>query len=596
MHHKLPPPILRVVIPVALTLSAVGAEAQVQGEQGAAPTSSAPAASGARTSTSMGGPESTLGLRPPKTAREVIAFEEAMGAALKHNPDLRVAQERLFQAELLTRKAWANFLPRLNAGVGYTFSWPEAKLELVTQEQYDAQADAQRAQLNAQADAYEAEAEANRVDGNLAEEQLNRGIAAQLRRQSGAVEARKAGDPIVINPMHQGNGSLNFQFVLFNGRAIPLLLNAYEGVAATRNNMSRSRMQVLYMAAVSYFNAHAARRLEKIAQQQVARMEEHLKTVALRVKLGTATSLTEQRARADLLRARANVRTSRNAYEASIAALGMSIGRKVAFDVGELPRVPAIDELYSEEQLLDMAMHRPDVQAARSAITMADRDKLDALARWLPTVSLNAQGRATTNTSGFQSEPLTYAVTLNGSIPLYDGGERYIAWDEAKSKAREARISYDTLRDRLDSAIVGNLREINTRKENLQTYRESLEMAQKTRKQAELFFQVGTATQLEVLDATTLELSAELDLAQAELDIQVARLGLAHLVGSFDPAIERGGDESPVMASSPARDGSGVPALAPPGRAAVRNASLPLQPSAMDLVRHDVAAGSGGDR
>ena len=33
-----------------------------------------------------------------------------------------MAQERLFQAELLTRKAWANFLPRLNAGVGYTFN------------------------------------------------------------------------------------------------------------------------------------------------------------------------------------------------------------------------------------------------------------------------------------------------------------------------------------------------------------------------------------------------------------------------------------------------------------------------------------------
>ena len=66
MHHKLRPPILRVVVPCLLLLPVVATAQVPDGSGGAPPPQAAPAAPSApRASAAMGGPDSTLGLRAP---------------------------------------------------------------------------------------------------------------------------------------------------------------------------------------------------------------------------------------------------------------------------------------------------------------------------------------------------------------------------------------------------------------------------------------------------------------------------------------------------------------------------------------------------
>ena len=107
-----------------------------------APTASAAARPAAAAGGGFSSPDGFLGLKPGRG--QVIPFEQAMGLVLKNSFDLKIAHEKLFQAELFIRKAWSTVLPRLSATAGYTFNWPQISFQAVSQEQLDAQAAATR--------------------------------------------------------------------------------------------------------------------------------------------------------------------------------------------------------------------------------------------------------------------------------------------------------------------------------------------------------------------------------------------------------------------------------------------------------------------
>ncbi|MEW5854241.1 MAG: TolC family protein [Myxococcota bacterium] len=544
----------------------------------------------ARTTTAgLANPEAIYGLRPVKGPRPVVQFDEAMGLALQNNFDLRIAQERLVQTQLLIRKAWSTVLPRLSANVAYNFSWPEVKFAAVSKEQ-----------LEGQARIYDAQAAAAEADGNPATAETNRQLAAQTRSQKDKVQ------DVAINPVHVVNGGLTFSVVLFNGRAFPLLLNAYDTVKQTRATLDRARTQALYLAALGFYQAVASRRLANIAAQQVENLEKHLASTKVRVEVGALPPLALRRAQVDLTRAASSLRSARGAYESAIGSLGIALGAETLFDVGELPPIPVFEERWAADELIARAeKDRPDIQAARINLQIAERGRMDALARWLPTVQLSANARGTSNVSGFQREPLTYSVVLNASIPIYDGGERYTAYREANSRVREAELTLAQARQRLELGVRGNLRELELRKQNLILQRESLALTEASARDARARFEVGAATNLEVLDAEQLVVTAALDLAQAELELQMSRLALAFVVGAFNPPVAAPGQKlppaSPVvgmwdlppdedrLAQAPA-ERPAAPPLAPARRAANMpvGGPLPVNPSPMDLLRTGV--------
>jgi outer membrane protein len=562
------------------------------------PSAAAPLSSGAVTSRSAGGsfisPDGILGLPMPKGLRKTVSFNEAMGLTLHHSFDLQIARERMFQTELLVRKAWSVVLPRLTANVAYNFSWPEVQFQPISQEQLDEGAAVQRSALEQQALIYQAQAEANRADGDYNSAYANQAIANQLRAQSGGIEAGQAPDPVTIQPAHTLSGGVSFSVVLFNGRSIPLLLNAYDTVKQTRYTLSRARTQALYLAALGYFNAVAAQRLGVIAEAQLRNLSKHLDVTRVRVEVGSLPRLALRRVEADIARARANLRSVHNAYESSVSSLAMMLGMQEAFDVGGLPAIPDVEMSASPDELVSRALStRPDVAAARMGVQIAERQQVDALARWFPTVSLNGNARASSNVRGFQKDPITYSVLVNAAIPLYDGGERYNAWREAGSLLREARLQLAQQVQRLELSVRGNVREVEVRKLNLETQQESLQLAEAAARDARARFEVGAATQLEVLDAEHLMISASLDLAQAQLELQMARLALSFVLGAFDPVV------APVTSQVSPVDGKklpppsrkeaatpGVPVLAPAARAARAGPdALPLQPTAFDILR-----------
>jgi outer membrane protein TolC len=124
------------------------------------------------------------------------------------------------------------------------------------------------------------------------------------------------------------------------------------------------------------------------------------------------------------------------------------------------------------------------------------------------------------------------AVAL--TLPLYDGGFRYVAMKDADSQLRQAkaqtrgqasRIVDELRRAQLDLASAQALRD-----EAEQALLVSRENARLVRAQ----FSAGTAAQVEVSDAEAALFQSESNALEQRLSVQIAALRVAKAVGAFD--------------------------------------------------------------
>ena len=86
--------------------------------------------------------------------------------------------------------------------------------------------------------------------------------------------------------------------------------------------------------------------------------------------------------------------------------------------------------------------------------------RTDAWMAFLPSLSLVGQGRFSSNTSGFTSDPITGAIMVQANIPIYDGGTNYANLKETASKIEQEKLRLEQSESRIRSQVRGNVDDI----------------------------------------------------------------------------------------------------------------------------------------
>lgn len=507
------------------TLVAVAAASAAQAQSMTTTTSQARPASAPSVASS--GPESLYGLRPSAT-KKVLRFADALKLASEQSWDLRIVRERVEQQDALLQRAWSNVLPQVSATASYTYNLPKQEVSFSTQDQVD-----QQALLFRSIGGIVAGAAAQNPDPQQAAEQQAQ--AQALLAAADTIE-EKGVTSIEITPENVGNAGLNIVIPLFSGGAIPQIMNATAGLDVAKKTLAQSRASVVLGVARAYYGAFTAQRFVAIAQEQLAATSAHRDLTKTQSDDGLITPLALQRAELDVVRAEQSLRSATQTAAQTRATLGLLLGVVDDFDIEAPPPVPAIEQQENVAALVERARNeRPDLAAERLAVEIAERGETAAWLQFLPSLSLQAQGRATTFTGGLTAEPLTAAVTLQASIPIYDGGARWSSTRESASRLTEERARLEQLEAKIESQVRGNADDIRVRGDALTTAQRALALAKAAQESAVRFYELGTATNLDVIDANLGVFAAELDEARAELDVAQGRLGLAFILGELRP-------------------------------------------------------------
>jgi outer membrane protein, multidrug efflux system len=160
---------------------------------------------------------------------------------------------------------------------------------------------------------------------------------------------------------------------------------------------------------------------------------------------------------------------------------------------------------------------RPDIQAAEQQIVSANAEIGVARAPYFPSISLTGTGGLQSTALGalFSGSAGYWSAIVGAAQPLFTAGRTRSQVALAQARAQEATVLYSqtvkqAFREASD-ALVGHTkaREFRAQQESLTT------AAQDARRLADIRYQGGATSYLEVLDAETRLFDAEILLAQA---------------------------------------------------------------------------------
>ncbi|HEX8433470.1 TolC family protein [Archangium sp.] len=403
-------------------------------------------------------------------ATPVLTLDEALQAARQENLDLKVARARLEQSALLSRRAWAGYLPTVSVGGSYT------------------------------------------------------------RNSNEAVVALPGGPEIVIQPFNQFSAQAEVRQAIIAPSLWPAIRSAGIAEDVAELNTENARREILFAVAQSYYGAasyqEAIRAAQFLLEVNTAREADTQK----RFDAGTVTRVALLRAQLDRARAEQDLLRARNAYASARLALATLIQRDADFTL-ELPPVPQVPA--ANEDLTKQALEqRPDVAVARRNLDLAVSRRQGVWFSYAPSVGFSGVYRLS-NAAGFTGRNDVWALTLSAQWMLWDGGLREINLREESARVAEASALRKQSEARVTEEVARARLEYENAQANLSKAQEALGLARETQRLTEISFKAGVATYLEVADANAALTNAEVGAISERLQASLSALRLLRAAGVF---------------------------------------------------------------
>ncbi|HEU5300371.1 MAG TPA: TolC family protein [bacterium] len=332
---------------------------------------------------------------------------------------------------------------------------------------------------------------------------------------------------------------VTLQYPLYTGGALEAQIALAEAnVRGAEATLERIKQQIVFAARQAYFQLQLAQSGLEVTERSVAQANENLRVARARVAAGASPRFDEVQADVALATALQSRVRARNAIAQSMQALAgvLNLPLTTPLRLTDAFTVRPVRE--TADALVARAVQaRPELAelAARQAAAQAGIELARSGAR--PNLALQASG-AYSNTGGLfagSSGSTSWSVTLAATLNLFDGGV-------TRERVREAELRLEQLRAIEAQQKQGVELEVRQAYINLQSAAEELAgadaliaQAQEALRIANVRFQSGVGTNLEVLNAQTAASQAEAGKVEALFNYNLARATLERAVGADLP-------------------------------------------------------------
>ena len=326
------------------------------------------------------------------------------------------------------------------------------------------------------------------------------------------------------------NTELTANLLLYDGgRTDAAVKSAKSSVAAARASLKSVEQSVLLNAITAYVDVRRDQRFVSLAENNVRVIGQQVEAARDRFDVGEVTRTDVSQADARLAAARSNLAANRGSFEASRQAYMLAIGVAPS-NLAPPPALPALPA--SLERALGIAKaEHPAIRSAQYAAQAAEFDVVRARGAKKPTVALGAGVTYGGDAQSSNPDQVTGSVSLNGSMPIFDGGTN-------NSLIRQSLAVLDRRRAELQDSARSVERDAALAWSSLEVARASIRSSRQQIRAARIAFdgiqeeaKLGARTTLDVLDAEQEVLNAESGLTAALRDEYVAAYNLVAAMG-----------------------------------------------------------------
>jgi outer membrane protein TolC len=301
--------------------------------------------------------------------------------------------------------------------------------------------------------------------------------------------------------------------------------------ALNRLEILRLRQETALNVRSGYYNVLRTAAFVRVNEAAVAQSEELLRVTRAQQTAGVASAFDVLRSQTQLDNNRQALIQSRNqlliAKNSFANTLGVDPSTPVDLaDIPEIPQLPALDE----PALLEQAIYRrPEYYQADTNILKATKNVRLARRNLEPYLNASATAAYNLTTPIFGTQRDTGSVGLTLSVPLWDGGTTREAVKAARADERQSLIQKDQFVRGIKAEVQQAIISVRDAYERQTTTAQTVTQAREALRLANVRFQAGVGTQLEINDAQTALTQAETNQVNARYDYlsAIARLNRA---------------------------------------------------------------------
>lgn len=422
----------------------------------------------------------SLTLLPLVATLRVLTLQQALQVALERHPDLTQAQAEAQAAAARADQARAPLLPQLSGNASY-----------------------------------------QRTTGNFA---LRPGfVPGDLRGTGGSSFAT----------FNFFNFGLSASQLVWDFRQTSGRWRAAQALAEAAGTETRTTRQELRLALRSaFFAARAQAALVRVAREQLANQQRHLRQVEGFVEVGTRPPIDRAQGRSEVAQARLQLIEAENAYALAKARLKQAMGVEDDrdFEVADesLPAVPG-EERAPAELLAEALRRRPELLSLEQQRRGAELTGRAARGRYWPSLTISTA----LSDAGTELDALAWNWNAQAGVswPLFEGG--LVAAQAREAQANVAALVaqraalHQQVRVALEQARLG----VAAAKASLHAAREALELARQRLVLAEGRYETGAGNILELSDAQVGLTQAAAQVVQADHALALARAQLLQALG-----------------------------------------------------------------
>lgn len=383
------------------------------------------------------------------SAARATSLDECVSAALRHNPDIRAATERVQAARASIREAQSAYYPMIGGTIGYarTDNPPQAFMMLLNQRNVSLQSDF------------------NNPDDT---ENLALGLG------------------------------LKWRLFDFGRRGLDNAM-ARDAAEVSALVLAGLRNDLIHQVTRGYYSALQAAAFVAVREESVKTIQESLRVADERLKAGGAVKTDVLNLEVQLAQAREDLIRANNGVKLALAALNTAIGTNIVTVAGLPAKVDSPSAKPPEDEDAAVVLTRPEFLAARQMARIEEAAVKKARRQYLPTV--NAFGSVDWNSSVSSDFERSYIVGVAAEADLFDGFRRRasVAGADARQRAAEAEAvkAGDALRLDLTTAAL----QAGEAWERREVARKSIESAEEALRITQQRYQQGAADLPELLTA-----------------------------------------------------------------------------------------------
>jgi len=344
--------------------------------------------------------------------------------------------------------------------------------------------------------------------------------------------------------------------VIYGARVTQPIFQGGAGVAGIRaakaarevmsQNLIQQRQNLIFQTVRAFYSCLLTQEMIAVQEEAMAQAEANLEIVLKKYNVGAASGFDKMRAEVEVAILQPALISTRNNYQSALTGLRTVLGleKEISLQVdGKFQFVPESLDSLSLFQLQEIALtNRPELQGIKYQQAASRMGVNIAFSQFLPRVtlgidySLMAMRNNLRLSSGDFSEG--FISTLNLQIPLFHGFRSKQQYQKAKLDYRILKDMEREIQNRVAAEVEVAYNKLMEAGEKYLSANETVELAREALRLANLMYEEGANTQIDVLSSRLALTEAQMNFVSSLYEYQIARYQLRKVTGLLEGVLD----------------------------------------------------------